>query len=92
VLPYAQDLDADNIHVQAPTNVIFLCGGQISSLSVVKPLSLRDAFLKILHNPAIAGRDIIQAEDITSDLSFFSRYDNLLDFETDLAQLGPVVI
>jgi hypothetical protein len=92
VLPYAQDLDADKIHVQAPTNVIFLCGGQISSLSVVKPLSLRDAFLKILHNPAIAGRDIIQAEDITSGLAFFSRYDNLLDFETDLAQLVELIV
>jgi hypothetical protein len=92
VLPYAQDLDADKIHVRAPTNVIFLCGGQISSLSEPIPLSLRDAFLKILDNPAIAGSDIIQAEDITSDLAFFNRYDNLLDFETDLAQLVELIV
>jgi hypothetical protein len=92
VLPYAQDLDADKIHVRAPTDVIFLCGGRTSNLSEPIPLSLRDAFLKILINPALVGRDLIQAEDVTSGLAFFSKYDNLLDFETDLAQIVELII
>src|SRR3954451_3527736 len=43
VLPFAEDLDAAKIHVQAPTAVVFLCGGQCSDIGVRIPLSLRDA-------------------------------------------------
>jgi hypothetical protein len=92
VLPYSQDLDADKIHVQAPTSVIFLCGGPISSVAEPIPLSLRDAFLKILENPVLNGRDLIQAEDITPQISFFNKYENILDFETDLAQIVELII
>ncbi|TYO63637.1 hypothetical protein FXV83_26405 [Bradyrhizobium hipponense] len=92
VLPFSQDLDADKIHVQAPTDVIFLGGGPISDLSDVVPLSLRDAFLKILENPALKGRDLIQAEEITPQISFFNKYENILDFETDLAQIVELII
>jgi hypothetical protein len=92
VLPFSQDLDADKIHVQAPTSVIFLCGGPISSVVEPIPLSLRDAFLKILENPVLKGRDLIQAEDITPQISFFNKYENILDFETDLAQIVELII
>jgi len=53
---------------------------------------LRDAFLKILSNPILNGRELIQAEDITSDLGFFRKYSNLLDFETDLAEIVELII
>jgi hypothetical protein len=92
VLPYSQDLDAEKIHVRAPTSVIFLCGGPISSIAEPVPSSLRDAFLKILENPVLKGRDLIQAEDITSQISFFNKYENILDFETDLAQIVELII
>jgi hypothetical protein len=87
VLPYATDLDAEKIHVQAPSSIIFLCGGQLSDISEATPLSLRDAFLKILDNPILRARDLILAEEITQDFSFFDKYSDILEFETDFAQI-----
>jgi hypothetical protein len=93
VLPFAEDLDAEKaIHVQAPNDVVFLCGGKTSPIDDKVPLSLRDAFLKILINPVLANRELIQAEDITSDADFFSKYNNLLDFETDLAEIVELIV
>src|SRR6185295_12911360 len=40
----------------------------------------------------LKGRDLIQAEEITSDFLFFKKYDNILDFETDLAQIVELII
>jgi hypothetical protein len=92
VLPYSQDLDADKIHVQAASDVIFLCGGPLSDLSEAVPLSLRDAFLKIIDYPLLRDRVLIQAEDITKDFLFFDYYDNILDFEADLAQIVELIL
>lgn len=92
MLPYAQDLDPSNIHVQAASDVIFLCGGQFSNISEPIPLSLRDAFLKILDYAPLKDRVLIQAEDITQNYSFFDYYDNILDFETDLAQIVELIL
>lgn len=86
------DLDADRIHVQAPSDIIFLCGGQRSDISEAVPLSLRDAFLKIVNNPATYKRDVIQAEDISATTTFFDTYENILDLETDLAQIVELII
>ncbi len=79
-------------HVQAPTKVIFLCGGQCSSINTSQPLSLRDAFLKILINPAVSGCLIVQAEEITQSMNFFDFYDDMLQFETDLARITELVL
>jgi hypothetical protein len=92
VLPYSQDLDAGRIHVQSASDVIFLCGGPFSDISTTIPLSLRDAFLKILDYEPLKERILIQAEEITSGYSFFEHYDNILDFETDLAQIVELII
>ncbi|KAA0077806.1 retron St85 family effector protein [Tardiphaga sp. P9-11] len=91
-LPFAQDLDAAKIHVQAPSNIVFLCGGQRSDLSAPIPLSLRDAFLKILDFPIFRERELVQAEDITGKYDFFSTYEDILEFETDLAQIVELII
>ncbi|MHC6156241.1 retron St85 family effector protein [Bradyrhizobium elkanii] len=91
-LPYLTDLDAEKIHVQAPSSIIFLCGGQRSDISEPTPLSLRDAFLKILDNPILRHRDLIQAEDITEDFLFFAKYEDILEFETDFAQIVELII
>ncbi|MGJ5078680.1 retron St85 family effector protein [Bradyrhizobium sp. HKCCYLS3013] len=92
MLPYAEDLDANRIHVQVPTNVIFLCGGPISSLSEPIPLSLRDAFYKIIDNPILRERELMLAEDITSEMVAFDKYKNILELETDLAQIVELII
>jgi hypothetical protein len=92
VVPFAEDLDGANIHVRAPTAVVLLCGGQYSDLSVTTPLSLRDAFLKILDNPALKNRHLIQAEDITKLSVFSEHYRDLLQFETDFAQITELIL
>jgi hypothetical protein len=92
VLPFAKDLDATKIRVQAPTAVVFLCGGQCSNINDKIPLSLRDAFLKILDNPALKGREIYQAEEITAQVVFTEHYQDLLQFETDFAQIAELIL
>ena len=92
MLPYAQDLDADRIHVQSASDVIFLCGGRYTDISERVPRSLRDAFLKIIDYEPLKEKVLIQAEEITAGYSFFERYDNILDFETDLAQIVELII
>jgi hypothetical protein len=92
VLPYSEDLDAERIHVQVPTHVIFLCGGPVSSLSETIPLSLRDAFYKILDNPVLRKRELILAEEITARLAAFDKYKNILELETDLAQIVELIV
>jgi hypothetical protein len=91
-LPYAQDLDADGIHVQAASDVIFLCGGPYSDITELIPRSLRDAFLKINDYPPLKKRVLLLAEDVTRAYSFFDSYDNILEFETDLAQIVELII
>jgi hypothetical protein len=92
-LPFAEDIDPSVIHVEAPSKIIFICGGQISSAGDPTPLSLRDAFLKILDNPVLRKHSMMLAEEITSDtVKFFDKYDNILDFETDFAQIVELII
>ena len=79
-------------HVQAPTDVVFLCGGRTSDIGDTKSLSLRDAFLKIYPHPAIDGKDLLQAEDVTVLSIFDEHYSDLLQFETDLAQVTELVL
>jgi hypothetical protein len=92
VLPYSLDLDATRIHVQAASDVVFLCGGPYSDLSDPIPLSLRDVFLKIIDFEPLRKRVVINAEQITRQYSFFDYYSNILDFETDLAQIVELII
>lgn len=92
MLPYSEDLDADGIHVQAASDVVFLCGGPYSDISEPIPLSLRDAFLKISEYSPLKERVLLLAEDVTKADSFSDSYDNILEFETDLAQIVELII
>lgn len=92
MIPKAGDLDGTKIHVQAPTSVLFVCGGQSSGVGSKPPLSIRDAFTKISYFPLIKDHRLIQAEDITTHAFFRDCYSNLLDFETDLAQITDLII
>lgn len=92
MLPFLEDLDRAKIHVQAPTEVVFLCGGICSNINEPVPLSLRDAFLKISSNPAIQGKDVFRAEDITVLSVFSEAYTDLLAFETHLAEITELII
>ncbi len=92
MLPLSDDLDGNKIHVQAPSEVVFLCGGRFGDISEPVPLSLRDAFIKITDYPPLRGRVLIQAEEVTQKYSFFDYYGNILEFETDLAQIVELII
>ena len=82
----------DKIHVQAPTQVVMLCGGKCSDIADPEPLSLRDAFLKILDKPALRRSNLIRAEDFSIVEIFDGFYQDILEFETDLAQLTELIL
>ena len=92
MLPYIQDLDVKSLHVQAPTEVVFLCGGPYENSKEPEIKSLRHAFHCIADHPALRGRDIIMAENVTRRSDFSAHYDNLLSFERDIAQITDLVL
>jgi hypothetical protein len=93
VLPYVEDIDVERIHVEDPFDVILLCGGQYGDIGDPIPKSLRDAFLKIFPFPkSLKGKEIINAEEITKEYGFNKIYDDILAFETDLAQIVDLII
>lgn len=91
-LPNTEYLDANDIRVQAPSPIVFVCGGEVTDIAAPQPKSLRDAFLKIIDFPPIRKARLFLAEEI--NLFYLSRrtYDDLLEFETDLAQITDLVL
>ena len=92
MVPFVEDLSVDKLHVQAPTEIIFLCGGPYTDLSEPGTASMRDAFLKVASHPALGSRDIVLAEDFTSLSIFSAYYEDILEFETDLAQITELIL
>jgi hypothetical protein len=92
LLPFAEDLDPARIHVQEPYTVVFLCGGQCTSLNDPEPRSLRDAFLKAIDNPIMEEGEWLRAEEVTQQTGFFDSYTDILVFETDLAQIVKLIV
>jgi hypothetical protein len=90
--PFAEHLDADSIHVQAPVAVIFICGGKTSDVKQAKPDSIRDAFMKVTDNPALRGREFILAEEVNPFYMARPAYNNYLEFEVDLAQITELIV
>jgi hypothetical protein len=83
-------MDPVSLKVHAPTSVVFLCGGAIDR-SLAKPEMLRDAFLRIAPVSA-PTYEIMLAED-AKPLTAEARYDNLLSFESDIAQVvGQILL
>ena len=89
---FVDDFSVERIHVEAPTEIIFLCGGAYGNIGDEAILSMRDAFLKVLKFPAVGSRDVILAEDITRDSGFGEHYQDILEFETDLAQITDLIL
>ena len=92
MVPFFEDLSVEKLHVQAPTEIIFLCGGPYTDLAVVGTKSMRDAFRKIASHPALGKREIVLAEDFTNLSVFSAYYEDILEFETDLAQITELII
>jgi len=84
MVPFVEDLSVDKLHVQAPTEIIFLCGGPYTDFSEPGTVSMRDAFRKVSAHPAVGNREIVLAEDFTKLSVFAAYYEDILEFETDL--------
>lgn len=90
---FVNALDADSIHVYSPKSAIFLCGGRMTDIGEPTPVSMRDAFYKVGDMPFLRdGTDLLRAEDIADFHSKESKYQDFLEFESDLAQLCDLVI
>jgi hypothetical protein len=83
-------LDLSSLHVHAPTAAVFLCGGQ-TDLTSALPVSLRDAFARIIFNPPFNKYRVVFAEE--AELYGPDRaYHNWLEFEVDAAQVSQLIL
>ena len=92
MVPFVEDLSVDKLHVQAPTEIIFLCGGPYTDIAETATASMRDAFLKVVAHPAVGKRDVVLAENFTRLSVFAAYYEDILEFETDLAQITELIL
>ena len=95
MLPLVEDLNVAKLHVQAPTEIVFLCGGPLTPLgetSSVAPKSMRDAFQRVVHHPSLGSRELVLAEDFTRLSVFSAHYADILEFESDLAQIAELIV
>lgn len=95
MLPLVEDLNVKMLHVQAPTEIVFLCGGQYTppdQMNGTTPKSMRDGFLRAWKHPALGTREVVLAEDFTKLAVFAAHYRDILEFESDLAQITELII
>lgn len=89
-------IDVSTIHVHAPSKVVLVCGGKYDAKDhdgdkKIPPRSLRDAYLRFaFHSPFSRYFSIMPDEVVFSPPK--GPYDELLEFEADLAQLSELVI
>jgi hypothetical protein len=84
-----KSIKSESIRVHAPSSVVFLCGGAINP-GLPDPVVLRDAFLRAAKVSG-ANYQIILAED-AKPLTTEAGYNNLLSFESDIAQLVGLIL
>lgn len=85
-------INPSTLRVHAPTDVIFLCGGQTRvNGAPPRPESLRDAFQRVRIIGRLAKYSVILAEDI---LPFYpqANYLDLLQFESHVAQICELIV
>jgi hypothetical protein len=83
-------MDPASIRVHSPTSAIFLCGGPVD-VKAAKPVSLRDAYLRVSIQSPLVKYSVRLAEEINP---YFprGRYKDLLRFESDIAQIFDLVL
>ena len=88
---FSLGLDRPTLRVVAPTEVIFLCGGE-APLNIALPVvSFRDGFMRARMQGRLGEFDVRLAE---AALPFFphGHYRDILNFESDLAQICELTI
>ena len=83
-------VERGSIRVHAPSLVIFICGGQCASPQD-PPISLRDAFMRVVGRSPLARYELVLAED-PNIFSPIGEYTELLAFESDIAQLTELLL
>lgn len=89
-------IEPTSIHVYAPTKVVMLCGGGYNIKDnvdgkKVPPKSLRDAFYRAAVSDPFRAYTILMPDEIKFHPPL-GPYDELLEFESDFAQLCELVI
>ena len=83
-------VDANSIRVNAPTSILFLCGGPID-VKVDPAPSLRDAFARKQDKDPFKKYRFLVAEELNA---FFPKgtYTDILSFENDIAQISDLIL
>ena len=83
-------VDAKSFRVHAPAPVVFICGGPCD-VKAIKPMSLRDAFMRLTHKKPFDRHITLLAEELNA---FFPRghYKDILSLEADIAQISDLII
>lgn len=88
---FIRSMNKDTVRVHAPTPVVFLCGGVIDG-ALAKPVMLRDAFHRLAGPSNSRTYDIVLAESAKDPLSAEAGYQDLLKFESDIAQIVGIIL
>lgn len=83
-------MDMATVRVHPPTPILFLCGGPFD-ITAVLPLSLRDAFAKLIHLDPFKKYSMLMAEQLNA---FFpkGKYQDILTFEAHIAQISELIV
>lgn len=89
---FSENAIADSVRVYPPKRYILLCGGEVGSAFEMVPRSLRDAFLKGGGLSILKSSEILQIEEIQEFFEKDSPYKDLVQFESDIAQICELVL
>lgn len=83
-------VDMSSLRVHPPTSILFVCGGP-TDITSQQPLSLRDAFAKLIHLDPFKKYSMLLAEELNA---FFpkGKYTDILTFEAHIAQISELIV
>ncbi len=89
---FCDNVNVGNIRVYPPKRYVLLCGGEVSNIREPAPVSLRDAFVRGDGVAALRNIDFLQIEEIQEFFDKQSPYVDLVEFESDIAQICELVL
>lgn len=89
---FCKTVIVEGIRVYPPRRSVLLCGGEVGTIRDTSPKSLRDAFIRAGGVVALKDCDFLQVEEVVEFFDKSSPYENLVPFESDLAQVCELVL
>lgn len=89
---FVEAINLDSVRVYPPTHYVLLCGGEVSAVTDPVAKSIRDGFLRGDFYTALGDAEVLQIEEIQEFFEKDSPYDDLVEFERDIAQLAELTI